>query len=186
METQLVISTVSEKYGHVSSLGIRASLFIFITTALHHFSLSYYAFCFCYPLVATCSLCSGTVVGGVGGRKEKHGHLFTGCWVTILEGRSRLRPSNLHRLCHFLWLSDTRFCPFFAALMRENTDGDDDDGDDNATVAALIILSRGQWVGPQLFVLPYIDKIYCVFLLSKQLGRDERGIKQIGFRSFST
>lgn len=46
METQLVISTVSEKYGHVSSLGIRASLFIFITTAPHHFSFSYYAFVF--------------------------------------------------------------------------------------------------------------------------------------------
>jgi len=46
METQLVISAVSEKYGHVSSLGIRASLFIFITTTPHHFSLSYYPFVF--------------------------------------------------------------------------------------------------------------------------------------------
>lgn len=87
METRLVISTVSEKYGHVSSLGIRASLFIFITTGLHHFSLSYYVFCFCYPLVATCSLCSGTVVGGVGGVGGKGGGMqegktqpsFTGC-----------------------------------------------------------------------------------------------------------
>lgn len=44
METQLVISNVSEKYGHVSSLGVGASLFVFISAALDHFSLPYYAF----------------------------------------------------------------------------------------------------------------------------------------------
>lgn len=44
MEPQLVISNVSEKYGHVSSLGVGASLFVFISAALDHFSLSYYAF----------------------------------------------------------------------------------------------------------------------------------------------
>lgn len=60
METQLVISNVSEKYGHVSSLGVGASLFVFISTALDHFSLSYYAF----VLVTRSSLCSGVEAGG--------------------------------------------------------------------------------------------------------------------------
>lgn len=53
METQLVISNVSEKYGHASSLGAGASLSVFISTALDHFSLSYYAF----VLVTRSSLC---------------------------------------------------------------------------------------------------------------------------------
>lgn len=57
MEPQLVISNVSEKYGHASSLGVGASLFVFISAALDHFSLSYYAF----VLVTRSSLCSGTV-----------------------------------------------------------------------------------------------------------------------------
>lgn len=57
MEPQLVISNVSEKYGHASSLGVGASLFVFISAALDHFSLSYYAF----VLVTHSSLCSGTV-----------------------------------------------------------------------------------------------------------------------------
>lgn len=52
MEARLVISIVSEKYGHASSLGIRASLFIFITTPPHHFSLSYYALLFVTRLSA--------------------------------------------------------------------------------------------------------------------------------------
>lgn len=57
MEPQLVISNVSEKYGHASSLGVGASLFVFISAALDHFSLSYYAF----VLVTRSSLCSGTI-----------------------------------------------------------------------------------------------------------------------------
>lgn len=73
METQLVISTMSEKYGHVSSLGCRASLFIFITTASHHFSLSYYAFVFVTRFVKG----GGVVVSGDRGRMEKHGHLLS-------------------------------------------------------------------------------------------------------------
>lgn len=73
METQLVISTMSEKYGHVSSLGCRASLFIFINTASHHFSLSYYAFVFVTRFVKG----SGMVVSGDRGREEKHGHLLS-------------------------------------------------------------------------------------------------------------
>ena len=44
METRLVISAASEKHGHVSSLGVATSPFIFITTAPHHSSLSCYAF----------------------------------------------------------------------------------------------------------------------------------------------
>lgn len=55
MEPQIVISNVSEKYGHVSSLGVGASLFVFISAALDHFSLSYYAF----VLVTRSSLGSG-------------------------------------------------------------------------------------------------------------------------------
>lgn len=76
MEMQLVISAVSELYGHVSSLGVRASLFIFITTSLHHFSLSHNAFVFVIRL----SLCACYAVGWwstVPGRINKHGHLFT-------------------------------------------------------------------------------------------------------------
>lgn len=51
MEIQLVISTVPTIYGHLFSLAIRASLFIFITTSLHRFSLSYYAFVFVIHLL---------------------------------------------------------------------------------------------------------------------------------------
>lgn len=70
METRLVISAVAEKYGHVSSLGIRASLFIFITTALHHFSLSYYAFVFVTRLSPRAHYAEGLVVDGDRSRKK--------------------------------------------------------------------------------------------------------------------
>lgn len=51
METWLVISTAPVKYGHVSSLGVRASLFIFITTSFASFFTLLLRLCFCYPLV---------------------------------------------------------------------------------------------------------------------------------------
>lgn len=51
METRLVISTAPVKYGHVSSLGVRASLFIFITTSFASFFTLLLRLCFCYPLV---------------------------------------------------------------------------------------------------------------------------------------
>lgn len=70
METRLVISTVSEKYGHVSSLGIRASLFIFIITRTASFFTLLLHLCFCYPLVAACLLCSGMVVDSDRDRKR--------------------------------------------------------------------------------------------------------------------
>lgn len=65
MEIQLVISTVSKIYGHLFSLAIRASLFIFITTSLHRFSLSYYAFVFVIHL-----LCSVMVIHSFGADKQ--------------------------------------------------------------------------------------------------------------------
>lgn len=73
METLLVISTVAEKYGHVSSLGIKASLFIFITTALHHFSLSYYAFVFVTRLSPHAT----------------HAHYAVGWWSTATGARRK-------------------------------------------------------------------------------------------------
>lgn len=51
METRLVISTAPVKYGHVSSLGVRASLFIFITTSFASFFTLLLRLCFCYSLV---------------------------------------------------------------------------------------------------------------------------------------
>lgn len=108
METQLVISTVSEKYGHVSSLRIRSSLFIFITTASHRFSLSYYAFVF----VTRMSLCSEIVVDGDRGRKEKHGHLQKMLNNDPVKMLSNCPPS-LHEICHFTSLSVCSRSGFF-------------------------------------------------------------------------
>lgn len=73
METQLVISPLSEKYGHVSSLGIGASLFIFITTA-DHFSLSYYVFVFVTRL-------------------SRHARYVVGWWSTATGAGRKTWPS---------------------------------------------------------------------------------------------
>lgn len=99
METQLVISTVSEKYGHVSSLRLRSNLFIFITTASHHFSLSYYAFVFLTRL----SSCGGIVDDGDRNRKEKH------VWV-----REMLNNDSAKKLLNCSLVS-IRFCALCAA-----------------------------------------------------------------------
>ena len=102
METQLVISTVSEKYGHVSSLGIGASLFIFITTTPHHFSLSYYAFVFVTRLSPRARYAVGWRSTATE-RGRKNTAFFHVVMLSNDSGRTLLnRAPNPHQECLFL------------------------------------------------------------------------------------
>lgn len=163
METRLVISTVSEKYRHVSSLGIRASLFIFITSAPASFFTLLLRLCFCYPPVAACSLCSGGWWStATAGQEGKHGHPFLfsffftdvewRSWKDTLESSSAPLP-NLHEECHFLWLRRRRLVFLCSCLMWINIDND-------AFETTHYLIGRREWTGTRLRSL--LDETYCV------------------------
>ena len=70
MESRRVISTVSGKYGHVSSLGHRSKSFHLHYKRSASFFTPLLSLCFCCAPVAARSLCSGTAADGDRGGRE--------------------------------------------------------------------------------------------------------------------